>query len=96
LPAALPIYVGPFPPPIPCLTLLPPPPMLPPVSLAAAVKVAVASGIANARELIEEIKAGRAQYDFVEVGDLCQVQVSGFYFSISPVLSQHVSIEVEV
>lgn len=31
------------------------------------VKVAVASGIANARELIEEIKAGRAQYDFVEV-----------------------------
>ena len=32
-----------------------------------AVKVAVASGIANARELIEDIKAGRASYDFVEV-----------------------------
>ena len=32
-----------------------------------AVKVAVASGIANARELIEEIKAGKVQYDFVEV-----------------------------
>lgn len=31
------------------------------------VRVAVASGIANARELIEDIRAGRAQYDFVEV-----------------------------
>lgn len=27
----------------------------------------MASGVANARELIEEIRAGRAQYDFVEV-----------------------------
>jgi hypothetical protein len=30
--------------------------------------VAVASGIASARTLLEEIKAGRASYDFVEVG----------------------------
>jgi iron only hydrogenase large subunit-like protein len=37
------------------------------VCVLTAVKVAVASGIANARELIEEIRAGRAQYDFVEV-----------------------------
>lgn len=31
------------------------------------VRVAVASGLANARALIEEIKAGRAEYDFVEI-----------------------------
>jgi hypothetical protein len=31
------------------------------------VRVAVASGIANARDLLADIKAGRAQYDFVEV-----------------------------
>ena len=31
------------------------------------VKVAIASGLANARALMEEIKAGRADYDFVEI-----------------------------
>jgi hypothetical protein len=31
------------------------------------VRIAVASGIMNARQLVEDIRAGRAQYDFVEV-----------------------------
>lgn len=31
------------------------------------VRVAVASGIANAKHLIEKIRAGKAAYDFVEV-----------------------------
>ncbi|KAF8060297.1 hndD [Scenedesmus sp. PABB004] len=31
------------------------------------VRVAVASGVANARRLVEEVRAGRAHYDFVEV-----------------------------
>ncbi len=31
------------------------------------VRVAVASGLGNARRLIEEVKAGRVQYDFIEV-----------------------------
>ena len=31
------------------------------------VKVAVASGLANARELMEKIKSGEAQYHFVEI-----------------------------
>ncbi len=31
------------------------------------VKVAAASGLANARRIIEDIKAGRAHYDFVEI-----------------------------
>ena len=31
------------------------------------VKVAIASGLANARALLEEIKAGRANYDFIEI-----------------------------
>lgn len=31
------------------------------------VRVAVASGVANARRLVEEVKAGRARYDFIEV-----------------------------
>lgn len=35
--------------------------------LSKSVKVAVASGIANARKLVEEVRAGRANYDFVEV-----------------------------
>jgi len=31
------------------------------------IRAAVASGLANARELIESIKAGKAEYDFVEI-----------------------------
>lgn len=31
------------------------------------IKVAVASGLANAREILEEIKAGKADYQFVEI-----------------------------
>lgn len=32
-----------------------------------AMQIAVCSGIKNARQLVEEVKAGRANYDFVEV-----------------------------
>lgn len=49
-----------------------------PFDLCSAVKVAVASGIANARELIEEIRTGRAQYDFVEVGSIFLLVEPGF------------------
>ena len=31
-------------------------------------RVAVASGIGNAQRLVEKMRAGEAQYDFVEVG----------------------------
>ncbi len=31
------------------------------------VRVAIASGLANTRALMEEIKSGRAEYDFVEI-----------------------------
>lgn len=43
------------------------------VLVAVQVRVAVASGIASARELIEDIQAGRAQCDFVEASRFCGV-----------------------
>jgi hypothetical protein len=39
------------------------------------VRVAVCSGVVNARKLVEDVRAGRAQYDFVEVGGSPDCQI---------------------